>query len=104
MHDSRRKDIGYEEYTRENLVVLQTMLDAGMLRVTERGVKLWLADAVVANWYERMDHFIAQLLGAYQARDAKELALLRTFYCGEHDDGASPGAAALIAMVNAAKS
>jgi hypothetical protein len=101
MHKTRLEDASVAPYVRENLIILATLLDSGVMTFTEgEGVSVDFDEDRLHLWFTMLSDFITDVITAYQSGDTKALRQMRDDLCGPTDRGAAAADQAVIAWVN----
>lgn len=101
MHKTHLEDASVAPYVRENLVILSTLLDSGVLTFTEgQGLSINFSEDNLGRWFISLELFTLQVVMAYQAGDTGGLRILRQNLCGLDDRGDDETSQAVIAWVN----
>ncbi|MDP3726396.1 MAG: hypothetical protein Q8R36_04335 [bacterium] len=85
-------------YVRENFVAITTLVESGVMKLTEKGLEVDVQKAQSRAWFEHLKEFCVGVINAYQAHDKVGIRQLTKRYC---DQGKDP-IAGIIKWVNRA--
>jgi hypothetical protein len=100
MLKSRLEEPSISPYVRENLVVLHTLLESGVVSLTDQGLAVDLSRARLDGWLTLVGQFVSSILDAYQRHDRQKLTEVRLKTCGADDRGGNDAMKDIIAWVN----
>ncbi|PIT88560.1 MAG: hypothetical protein COU29_02150 [Candidatus Magasanikbacteria bacterium CG10_big_fil_rev_8_21_14_0_10_36_32] len=81
LNKSALNELTTDDYTRECLMLANTLFRSGVIKLTKRGIRVNLEQARSRAWFEQLEEFVYELLLAYRDNDKVNLERLTKRYC-----------------------
>lgn len=81
LHYSEINDQTMVDYTREHLLLANTLFRSGVIKMTKSGLRVNVEQARSRAWFEELEEFICELLWTHHRQDESNLERLVKRYC-----------------------